>query len=99
MSNYVVHPGYVTLLSTNESVYVDAGTLASYYGLAVDEYEVGTSVQETSQDGNIIHIHLYPRSDGKYQNIKTLLGDNGTASHYDKPVNWRRHQRERQRYI
>lgn len=98
MSIYVVHPGDVTLL-TGETVNIDAGTLASYYGLSVDEYTVDASEQETSQDGNIIHVHLYPRPDGKYKNIKTLLGDNGTDTHYDKPVNWRKHQRERREYV
>lgn len=98
MPNYVVHPGSVTLLS-GETVSIDAGTLASYYGLSVDEYTVGSSVQETSQDGDIIHIHLYPRTDAKYSNIKTRLGDNGTDVHYDKPVGWRKQQRERRKYI
>lgn len=98
MSHYVLHPGDVTLL-TGETISIDAGTLASYYGLSDGEYTIDTSVQETSQDGNIIHIHLYPRPDSKYRNIKTALGDNGTDYHYDKPVNWRKHQQERRLYI
>lgn len=96
---YVVHPGYVTLQTTGETEYIDAGTLAANYGLVGGEYSVGTSEQETSMDGNIIHIHLHPRPDGKYKNIKTLLGDNGTDSHYDKPVGWRKQQKERRKYF
>ena len=96
---YVVHPGTVKLLRTNEEVYVDAGTLAAYYGLSPGEYLVNTPEQETSQDGNIIHIHLHPRPDGKYRNIKVLLGDNGTDKHLDLPVNWRKHEQERREYV
>ncbi|HET8708940.1 MAG TPA: hypothetical protein VFL85_01525 [Candidatus Saccharimonadales bacterium] len=98
MKYYVVHPGSVTL-DTGETIELDAGTLASNYGLSDGEYYVDTPVQETSQGDNIIHIHLYPRPDNKYQNIKTLLGDNGTDVFYDKPVGWRKQQAERRKYF
>lgn len=103
MPIYVVHPGYVTLVRTNrpdETVYIDAGTLAANYGLSPGEYSISTtSTQEKSEEGNIIHVHLFPRQDGKYKNIKILYGDNGTDEHLDKMVNWREHQRERREYI
>lgn len=98
MPTYVVHPGTVTLLN-GQTETVDAGTLAARYGLSPGEYDINLPQQETSQDGSFIHIHLHPRTDGKYRNIKTLLGDNGTDIHYDKPVGWRKRQRERRRYI
>lgn len=97
---YTIHPGYVTLLNAITPIYIDAGTLAANYGLSPGEYNTSTtSEQETSQDGNIIHVHLHPREDGKYRNIKTLYGDNGTDSHLDKMVGWRLYEQERRKYI
>lgn len=100
MNKYVVHPGYVRIFNTEADVYIDAGTLAANYGLSPGEYDVGTTTQQDSMEGDIIQIHLWPRPDNKYQNIKTLLGDNGTDEHIDKMVNWREHQNtERRKYI
>jgi hypothetical protein len=100
MPIYVIHPGYVTLLNTSTPIYIDAGTLAANYGLSPGEYTVSTtSEQEISEDGQIIHVHLHPREDGKYRNIKVLYGDNGTDSHIDKMVGWRKRQQERRKYI
>lgn len=67
---YVVHPGDVTL-KDGSTVFVDAGTLATYYGLVFGEYDTNTA--ESTDIGQ--HIHLYPRPDGKYKNIKTEVGD------------------------
>lgn len=70
MVYYVVHPGTVVLLD-GSSEYIDAGTLASLYGLVFGEYITG--ILESDDDGQ--HIHLYPRVDAKYRNIKTEVGD------------------------
>lgn len=98
---YIVHPGNVTLISTGATVFVDAGTLASYYGLSGGDYDTATtgSQQETSNDGRTMHIHLFPRPDGAYRNIKTVTGDNGTDSHYDIMVNAKKHRAERAKEI
>ncbi len=96
---YIVHPGSVTLLSTGGVVTLDAATLASYYGLTGSDYDVATtgSQQENSSDGNPMHIHLFPRADGQYQNIKTLHGDNGTTSHTDFIVGYKKKRANRLR--
>lgn len=70
MGYYVVHPGNVTL-KDNSTVFIDAGTLASLYGLSPGEYDVDTPVNTDKGQ----HIHLYPRADAKYKNIKTEVGD------------------------
>ena len=101
MNKYVIHPGYVRIYNTQEDIYVDAGTLAAYYGLSFGEYDINNSEQQDSQEGDIIQCHLFPRPDNKYRNIKTLYGDNGTDYHLDKMVNWRKHraETERRKYI
>jgi hypothetical protein len=70
MIYYVVHPGSVTL-QNGTTVFIDAGTLASLYGLVFGEYATG--IVESQDNGQ--HIHLYPRADSKYRNIKTEVGD------------------------
>jgi len=90
MATYVVHPG-TGVLPDGTTAYIDAGTLAGLYGLDPMDYEVGTTEQDEAT-----HIHLHPRSDGKYRNIKILLGDNGTPYHIDKMVNYRKHRREQE---
>lgn len=70
MVYYIVHPGNVTLLD-GSIVFIDAGTLASLYGLVFGEYDTG--ILESEDKGQ--HVHLYPRADGKYRNIKTEVGD------------------------
>jgi len=87
---YIVHPGTVKLLSGSTVTY-DAATLASLYGLSGADYDVATtgSEQEDVTGSDIIHIHLYPREDGQYRNIKTLQGDNGTDSHWDYEVGYK----------
>ena len=69
---YVLHPGNVKLLAKPyNTVFVDAGTLAAYYGLIPADYVI--NVAEHLDKGQ--HIHLYPRPDGKYRKIKELVGD------------------------
>ena len=92
MASYIVYPGYGKSAPSEETSYIDGAELASLYGLGVDDYEIGPEAQAgTIYDAD--HIHLLPRTDGLYRNIKTALGDNGTDSHYDKMVNpekWRK---------
>lgn len=77
--DYVVHPGDGKITPGGSTVSIDAGTLASLYGLSAGEYTVGTGYAETA-------IHLVPRPDGKYKNIKTELHDNGLGYAYDYPA-------------
>lgn len=88
---YVVHPGTITLLNGTIVTY-DAGTLAALYGLSPGEYDTNTSEQNDPTDGDPMHIHLRPRQDGAYRNIKTELGDTGTDYHIDKMANWRKYR-------
>lgn len=96
MATYITYPGYGRLPGGSDVEYIDAATVAALYGLEVGEYEVGDASTEQGTVMDADHIHLSPRPDGKYRNIKTLLGDNGTSIHLDKPVNWKR-DRERRR--
>lgn len=70
---YVVHP----------SGSVTASALATLYGLSVSDYITGPVDAHTWHR----YIHLYVRSDGRYQPIKTLLGNvDGTAFYTDLQV-------------
>lgn len=48
---------------------IDAGTVASLYGLDPEDYSVGTGADDFN------YINLRPRLDGKYRNIKRALMD------------------------
>lgn len=74
---YVVHP----------SGSVTASQLATLYGLGVGEYITGPVDAQTWHR----YIHLYVRDDGKYRNIKQLLGNDGDndAFYYDLAVQTR----------
>lgn len=91
MAYYAIHPGNVTL-NNGTMVFIDAGTLATYYGLVFGEYDLG--VVESTDKGQ--HVHLYPRADGKYQRIKTEVGDvpDGTLF-YSKSAQAMRRDRRR----
>lgn len=92
MAYYVVHPGSV-ILNNGTTVFVDTGTLASYYGLVSGEYDVSTPEQTDMGQ----HVHLYPRADGKYQKIKTEVGDvpDGTLFYSKSAQAMRRDRRRR----
>lgn len=77
--NYVVHPGNGKISPSAPITYIDAGTLAALYGLSPSDYTVSNSFDPSS-------IHLTPKSDGRYRNIKQELGDNGTPTHQDYPA-------------
>lgn len=92
---YVCHPGYGKTSPVDETEeYIDEATLAALYGLAPDEYEVGIPYSANE-------IHLNPRPDGKYIDIKKELGDNPQNQKLDYPVNYKKHrlERHRDRYI
>lgn len=100
MANYIVYPGYGLIAPGEEESYIEGAELASLYGLEVDEYEIGEEVGQTGTVYDADHIHLLPRPDGLYRNIKTELGDNGTDYHWDRMVNPDKfHRRNRDRDI
>lgn len=76
---YSIHAGDGRITPSGSIVSIDAGTLASLYGLSAGEYSIGTDFAPTS-------IHLTPRLDGKYKNIKTELHDNGLATYNEYPA-------------
>lgn len=77
--DYVVHAGNGRITPGGAIVFIDAGTLASLYGLQPADYTVGT-------DFGYEAIHLVAREDGLYRSIKKELGDNGLDYHYDYPA-------------
>ena len=77
---YATHPGNGKTSPSSAVEYIDDGTLAALYGLEVGEYFTNII------DGIPTHIHLYPRMDGKYKDIKRELGDNGLDYFYDYPA-------------
>jgi hypothetical protein len=79
VNTYKIHPGDGRLTPSGSIVAIDAGTLASLYGLSAGQYSVGTDFAHTA-------IHLVPRLDGKYKNILTELGDNELTTHEDYPA-------------
>jgi len=90
---YVTHPGFgkkSPLDAVKE--YIDEATLAALYGLAPGEYLVGIEYSPNE-------IHLNPRPDGKYIDIKKELGDNIFNIKLDYPVNYKKHRREREQHI
>lgn len=90
MPTYICYAGTGKAEPTGAVVSLTAAEVAALYGLAGGEYTVGTTGQEQGVNMDADHIHLSPRPDGKYRNIKTLLGDNGTDFHYDRPANWKK---------
>ncbi len=83
---YVIHP----------SGDITAGQLAALYGLSGGEYITADS---TTIDQHTWHlyIHLYVREDGKYRNIKQLLGDYDDQPYYDKATKRNREYYRRSR--
>lgn len=83
MATYVVHPGSVVLLHNNEEVAFTAQELAEAYGLGEGEYISSDDKEYSGTYATFRYIHLYPRRDGNYSDIKDLLGDTGEDFHYD----------------
>lgn len=90
---YMVYAGTGKATPAGVSEYIDAGTLASLYGLDVADYDVGPEVGQPGTAMDSDHIHLRPRPDGRYLNIKTELGDTGIGYKLDYPVGWKKRRR------
>lgn len=72
---YAVYPGSVTLYS-GESATFTALELATLYGVQDEDYlEVATAADEPQGEDYFRYIHLKPRRDNVYQNIKTVAQD------------------------
>ena len=91
---YVVHPGNGKMSPGEPDQYIDAGTLASLYGLLPGEYFLDDN-KVYDEQWEFRQIHLHPRLDGKYQSIKKLLGDNGTNKMIDYAVGYKKHRQKR----
>jgi len=76
---YVVHPGTGKTAPGQPDTYIDAGTLAALYGLNPGDYILRNDFAPDA-------IHLTPRKDGRYKNIKGELFDDGNDYHYDYPA-------------
>ena len=76
---YVIHPGTGKLAPGQPDTFIDAGTLATLYGLQPSEYILRNDFAPDA-------IHLVPRKDGRYKSIKQELGDNGLPYHMDNPA-------------
>jgi len=86
---YVCHPGYgKTSPAEADEEYIDEATLAALYGLLPGEYLTGLVESP-------FEIHLFPRVDGKYIDIKKELGDNPQNEKLDYPVNFKKYRQER----
>lgn len=81
---YVAHPGNGKISPQSADEYIDAGTLAALYGLEPEEYETGVEIDSA-------HIHLFPRPDGKYRDIKLELGD-VEGDFYMLPANFKKNK-------
>jgi hypothetical protein len=95
--SYIVYPGYGRTAPGEAESYIDTAELAALYGLDIADYEEGVEAGQTGTVYDSDHIHLLPRPDGRYRNIKTELGDNDTDVHYRKMVNpkkWRKNNNE-----
>lgn len=93
MARYIVYAGSGRTTPGGAVEYIDAGTLASLYGLSPADYEVGPESGQRGTTMDSDHIHLIPRPDGKYLNIKVELGDTGIGYKLDRPVGWHRKRR------
>ena len=81
---YAIYPGTVTLYNGSEVTYT-ASELATLYGVSDEPYLTVNNETEIPQGLEYFeYIHLYPRRDGKYYDIKDsehtqdddLMGEN-----------------------
>lgn len=72
---YAVYPGTVTLYNGTE-VELDAEELATLYGVEDEDYLVVEDAADIPQGERYFeYIHLKPRADGAYRNIKSTAQD------------------------
>lgn len=76
---YAVYPGTVTLLDGEVKSFT-ALELAQLYGVQ-DEY---TEVTGADIEPHAEYIHLKPRPDGRYEDMKMKLHDNGQQITWDE---------------
>lgn len=94
---YIAYAGTGKVSPSAANSFITGAEVAALYGLVGGEYTVGN---EAGQVGTVMdsdHIHLKPRPDGRYRDIKLELGDNGTDVHWDRMVNpekWRRENKD-----
>jgi hypothetical protein len=75
---YAVYPGPVTLLDGVTVKIWTAADLASAYGVADEPYlVVNSSLEEPQGLEYFKYLHLKPRSDDFYENIKYVAEDDG----------------------
>jgi hypothetical protein len=79
---YAIYPGPVTLYDGTVKVWT-AVDLATAYGVQDDAYLVVNTPLEVPQDLEYFkYIHLQPRADDLYQNIKYTSEDDGQPVSY-----------------
>lgn len=88
---YVVHPGIGKTAPNTSDVLIDAGTLASLYGLSPGGYLL-------NNDFSPAYIHLFPNEIGIYRNILVELHDDGNDYFYDYPAFMHRSRDGRYKY-
>lgn len=76
---YAVYPGTVTLINGEEKSFT-ALELAQLYGVQDDYEEVTQGEAEPYAE----YIHLKPRPDGRYEDMKMKLHDNGQQITWDE---------------
>lgn len=87
---YGIYPGTVTLYDGTTKTFT-AEELASEYGLSSGEYDVlSEGTDELSGKDYMEYIHLKPRRDDHYTDIKEELHDDGQQSTLDEDFDGRR---------
>lgn len=79
-TKYAVYPGTVTLYN-GEEVTVTALELATLYGVQDEDYLTVANVTQIPQGmAHLEYIHLKPRADGVYRDIKATAQDDGEVT-------------------
>ncbi len=101
MPYYITYAGTGKVSPSAADSFITGAEVAALYGLVGGEYTVGLESGQVGTAMDSDHIHLKPRPDGRYRDIKLELGDNGTDVHWDKMVNpkkWRRENKDRETF-
>lgn len=79
---YAVYPGTVTLYNGGTATFTDV-ELATAYGVQDEDYLViNTTADIPSDESYLEYIHLRPRADNIYRNIKETAQDDDQAVTY-----------------